>query len=344
MNETRQKDARIAIMLLIIGSIIYFILRIRLILLPFVLGIFLSYIFYPLVSFLRKRKVPKSWAIYIFIIVLLLIIAVIAFIILPVLIKEVELLSKNIPDYIEDMNKYIDRLNHDYRKVQLPAIIKESINRNLLDLEEKLIDFTDNISEFLLNSFTLLVSLIVAPFISYYILKDLDKFKNPFICILSDEKKKLFERICKDINKIFLAYIRGQLWVSIIVGFLSIIGLYLLDIRFSLMLGIFATLSNMVPFIGPIIGSIPAILIALLSSPGKALSVVILYFIIQEIESSFISPKIMSQELGIHPLSVLFAVLLGAELIGIWGIILAVPAAASFNVFLNILLEKYQVH
>ncbi|MFW5981039.1 MAG: AI-2E family transporter, partial [bacterium] len=317
MNEFKEKNLKSTIMLLTIGGIIYFIFKIRIILLPFLLGIFFSYLFYPIVSFLRKKSVPKSWAIYILIIIFLLIIAIIAFFIFPVLITELESLNKNFPEYIQQINKLIDNLNNQYQRVQLPTIIKEVINRIFTSIEERLLSFMENFTEIIYSSLSFLLSLILAPFISYYILKDMEEFKNPILKYLPEDKKKLFFRICDDINNIFLAYIRGQVWVSIVVGILCTIALYFLEIRFFLMLGIFATISNMAPFVGPIIGSIPAILIALLASPMKALSVALVYFVIQQIESSLISPKIMSHELGMHPLLVLFSLLLGAELMGL---------------------------
>ncbi|MEJ6950023.1 AI-2E family transporter [Natronospora cellulosivora (SeqCode)] len=341
MDDLKEKDAKIAIMLLIIGGIIYFIFRIRIILLPFILGIFLSYLFFPLICFLREKKVPKTCAIYILIIVFLLIAAVIAFLIFPVLMKELESLSENIPEYIQQLDQYIDHLNHEYQRVQLPALIKELLSRVFTRAEEQLLVFMENFTEILISSFSLLISLILAPFISYYILKDMDKFKKAFIRYLPEDKRSLFLKIISDINNIFLAYIRGQVWVSVVVGILCTLGLYFIGVRFFIILGIFATISNMAPFVGPIIGSIPAILIALLSSPTKALGVALLYFIIQQVESSLISPKIMSHELGIHPLGVLFALLVGAELMGLWGIILAVPVAAILKIFFKIFIEKY---
>ena len=99
--------------------------------------------------------------------------------------------------------------------------------------------------------------------------------------------------------------------------------------------------SNMIPYIGPILGSIPAIILALLRSPTRALSVGVLFFLVQQVENSLISPRIISKEVGIHPLMVIFALLVGAEIMGFWGLLLAVPIAGSLRVIARIIYREF---
>ncbi|MFW6034902.1 MAG: AI-2E family transporter [Halothermotrichaceae bacterium] len=319
-------------MLLFLGGIFYFLINIKIVLIPFIFGIILSYLFYPLVSFLRKRNITRTWAIYIMIIIFLMITLIFTIFVLPVFIKELEELSKVIPDYIKYIDKYTERLTKEYHRVYLPSIIKEVIDRILAKVEGNIITFIEKSTELIINILPKLFCLVISPIITYYLLKDLNKIKKNILRLVPRKKRRFFLELGTEINKIFVGYLRGQLWLSIFVGLLSIIGLFFFDIKFYLILGLFAGITNMIPYIGPIIGGIPAAFIALLSSPGKALAVIILFFVIQQIESSVLSPKIMSEEVGLHPLTVIFALLSGAELFGIWGILFAVPAAGSIKV------------
>lgn len=340
MFSIRKKEVQIGIMLLIAGGIIYFLIKIKMVLLPFIFGIILAYLFYPIISFLKERNFSRLGAIYILTIMFLFFICLTAFVIFPIFFEELEGLTVMIPKYSNSIEEYFDFLSQEYRRVQLPAIIKEAIDQALIRVEEIVIGFIQNLTEMILNSLPVIFSLLIAPIITYYLLKDLDKIKRNFLRYIPKEKRRLVLKLGIEINKIFVGYLRGLIWVSIIVGILSSIGLFIFKVRFFLILGIFSGITNMIPYIGPIIGGIPAVFIALLSSPLKALGVIILYVFIQQVESSIIGPKIMSEKVGLHPLTVIFALLAGAELIGTWGLIFAVPLAGSIKVIVRFIWQE----
>lgn len=341
MQELKKTEFKTIIMLLIMGGIIYFLIRIKGILLPFIVAIILAYLFYPLICFLRRKNIPRTWAIYIISIIFLMLISMFVFFVFPGLLRELDELVVVIPDYMNQIDRYIDYLNREYRRVQLPAILKEVIDRTLLKLEEQIILFLEGITETIINSISTLCSLIIAPFITYYLLKDFDKLKKHSLKYIPERAREIIITLGKEINMIFVGYIRGQIWVSIIVGVLSGIGLFFFKVKFYIILAIFAAITNMIPYIGPIIGSIPAVFFAFLSSPMKALGIAILFMIIQQMESSIIAPKIMSEEVGLHPVTVILALLAGAELYGVWGLLLAVPLAGSLKVIINFIYDYF---
>lgn len=338
MFNIKKIDLKTGIMLLVAGGIIYFLYQIHMVLFPFIMGIILAYLFYPIVNFLRNKNIPHTWAIYILFIVFLFLSIICTLIVFPAFFNELENLTKTIPEYIRAIDEYIDQLNREYHRIKLPPIIKEVIDRTLVKFEEMVITFMENITEMIINSLSYILGLIIAPFITYYLLNDMDKLQKNILSYIPLEKRRYVLKVGREINKIFVGYLRGQIWVSIIVGILVVIGLVVFNIRFSLLLGIFAGITNMIPYIGPFIGSIPAVFIALLSSPTKAISIIILFFVIQQIEGSIISPKIMSQKVGLHPLTIIFALLAGAELMGIWGLLLAIPIAGSIKVILKFMI------
>src|SRR5690554_1649257 len=337
-----KRELKIPFMLLLLGGIICFILCIKGILLPFIIGLFLAYLFYPLICFLDRRNISRTWAIYLISIVFLMLLSIAVFFIFPSIIREIEELARMFPQYTERIDKYIDFLNREYHRIRLPAILKELLDRFLLKLEEQTISFLEGITEYILNSLGTILSLVIAPFITYYLLKDAELLKKGILNYIPPGYRQRIVYLGKEINKIFMGYIRGQIWVSIIVALMSGVGLYFFQLRFYVILALFAGLSNMIPYIGPIIGGVPAVLLALLSSPLKAFGVVVLFLIIQQLESSFIAPEIMSEEVGIHHLSIIFALLVGAELFGLPGLLLAVPLGGSIKVLINFIYDYFR--
>src|SRR5690554_2770650 len=341
MFKLKEKELKTGIMLLAIGSIIYFLLKIRVVLLPFIAGVLLAYLLYPILDFLKKKKVPGTWAVYILALIFLLFSLVFAFVLVPAFLNELSGLSSTLPEYIQTINDFISRVNREYRRVEMPSTVKEALDRSLKKAEEHLIDFLESFTDKLINGISSFFTLLLAPVITYYILKDLDRLKKGIIRWIPARQRDLFYYLGSEVNEVILGYFRGQVWLSAIVAILSTIALLILKIPFNIILGLFVGFSNMIPYIGPIVGSIPAIFLALLKSPGKAFSVVVLFFLIQQLENSFISPRIISKEVGIHPLVVIFSLLVGAELLGFWGLLLAVPIAGSLKVTARILYREF---
>jgi predicted PurR-regulated permease PerM len=145
--------------------------------------------------------------------------------------------------------------------------------------------------------------------------------------------------ISRDIDNLLSRFIRGQLIIAMIVGVLSIIALVVLKVQFAFLIGTIAGVTNIIPYFGPIIGAIPAIIVALLDEPMKAIWVIIAFFIIQQTESAILSPKIVGESVGLHPVFVILVLLIGGELFGVIGLIFAIPIAASIKIILNHLVK-----
>ena len=341
MFKLKEKELKTGIMLLAIGSIIYFLVKIRIVLLPFIAGILLAYLLYPILDFLKRKNVPGTWAVYILALIFLLLSLIFAFLLVPAFFNEVSGLSSTLPEYIQTINDFIGRINREYRRAEMPSTVKEALDRSLKKAEEQLIKFLESFTDKIINGISSFFTLLLAPVITYYILKDLDRLKRGIIRLIPASKRGLFYYLGSEINEVILGYFRGQVWLSVIVAIFSTIALLILKIPFNIILGLIAGFSNMIPYVGPILGSIPAIFLALLRSPGKALTVLVLFFLIQQLENSFISPTIIIKELGIHPLVVIFSLLVGAELLGFWGLLLAVPIAGSLKVTARILYREF---
>lgn len=186
----------------------------------------------------------------------------------------------------------------------------------------------------------IIVNLSIAVVISFYFVKDknmilskLNELSNIFIPKKINTSLKI---ILGDIDAVFSGYIRGQLTDAFIMAVLISISLTVIGVDFSLIIGIVSGFSNIIPYIGAFVGAILAAIVGLLSgTPIKALIAVIVIFILQQIDGIFISPKVLSTQVNLHPILVILALSVGGALFGLWGMIFAIPVTAILKIFLN---------
>ncbi len=146
------------------------------------------------------------------------------------------------------------------------------------------------------------------------------------------------ELLWNDVETTLGRYIRGQLILMIVIGVISYVGLLLLGIEHALALAVIAGLTEAIPVVGPILGAIPAVIVGLTISPLRALFVILLYVVIQQLEANVLVPKIMEDNVGLNPLVVIVVLVAGATLGGVVGAILAIPLAGAVQVFIQRLL------
>ena len=144
----------------------------------------------------------------------------------------------------------------------------------------------------------------------------------------------------REIDHLLKNYLLGNLTVSILVAVIVTLGLKLIGMDFALVCGILVGALNIIPYFGAILGAVPAVLIGLLSSVKQAAAVVVVMVIAQQLESNIITPRIVGEKIGVHPIAVLLGVLVWGKLLGIWGILLAVPATGVLKILLHYLLNQ----
>lgn len=189
------------------------------------------------------------------------------------------------------------------------------------------------------------INIVLALIIAFYILKDLDYFKqlykNIAKVLFSRRENAKIRSIFHDINVIISKFIRGQLLDGLIVGVLSSIALAIVGLDFAVLIGMTAGIANIIPYFGPIIGSVPAVIVGLLSgSPIKALLGVIALIAVQQVDGAVIAPKVVGESVGLHPVFVILSIIIGGAYFGLLGMLLAVPTAAIIKLFVVRWLEN----
>ena len=196
---------------------------------------------------------------------------------------------------------------------------------------------TDSILSIGGNIFSFLIAIVL----SIYLMQDSEYFMNLwnkiFNLIFGKSKSgNILKEILSVINSTFYKYMRGQLVEACFVGVLSVIVLYFIGIDYALIIGIIAGICNMIPYIGPIIGTILAVIIALLSGqPIKAIWIIIGMLVIQQVDNSLLAPKIVGDSVGLHPVFIMLAIIIGGNVGGLLGMLIAVPVTASLKILLS---------
>lgn len=308
---------------------------------PILIALFLYFMFNPVLVFLENKKVPRNLAILLLYIFLIALIAVAVGFVVPTLSHQLMDLVKNMPTYIQVGKEYITDLSH-HRLFEWLT----SQNYVSLDvLEKSALNYLKEIPDTLTSSATVLVGIITnvaliiftVPFILFYMFKDGHKFPGAAVRFLPEAYHEEGRHVLKEMNETLAAYIQGQSMVCLFVGAFTFVGYLIIGMPYAFVLGVVAAVTNIIPNLGPFIGAAPAVIVGLFVSPMQALWVIVIVTIVQQFESNILSPRIMSEKLNIHPLTVIVLILGVGNFAGIIGMILAVPTyAVTKTVVLNV--------
>lgn len=334
---------------------------------PLLIAIIIAYLLFPLTrsieNFLRTNtiyKVKKQGNRRMIAIIssYLLIIAIVLAIIWGIYFMIGGQLSKSttLTNIINDISSYLN--SNSFTTSSIKSTL-ENLNISFIDkLEPYIIQIVDTVQKYIINNLGLMTSNImsigssIATFfisiiISIYILKDSEYFiglwKKLYSLIFKDTVAgKKCSEIFSIINDVFSKFIRGQLLECFCVGALSAIALSIARIDYAVVIGIIAGICNMIPYVGPIVGTILAAVMGLLSgSPIKVLYAIIAMLVVQQIDNNFLAPKIVGQSVGLHAVFTMMAILIGGNIGGLIGMLIAVPIAASIRVIFNKWYDNY---
>ncbi|WP_335870229.1 AI-2E family transporter [Bacillus sp. 2205SS5-2] len=294
--------------------------------LPFVIAGILFYLCRPLVNFLEKKKVPKGIAIIMAYVSIVLVVFGMYKMIGPVVNDQLDRFVKNIPEMSEAVQEGIEYVQENRK--DMPEFVKTSIENIGTTVEDNLTNWSKSFLSFITGLFNTIFYLVLVPFILFYMLKDSNRFV-PFIERFFPQNKR------KDVNDVFGAmdktissYIQGQVFVSVCVGTLLYIGYLIIGLEYPLVLALFGLFTNVIPFLGPFLAVIPALLVAIFQDPIMVVYVGIIMLVAQQIEGNIISPQVMGKTLKIHPLTIIVLILFAGNLVGFVGIIFVIPVYA----------------
>lgn len=331
---------RIGFLLLLLVTL-YFIIKIRfvwipilrgivIILLPFIIGGFITYLLHPIVEKLHEKGLSRGLSIFLIYFLFFGGAGISLYKGIPAFIEQLQDLSKNAPFFAEQYRGFITNLQSHISG--WPDGLQGRMNDGIDAFEKKLDAFLTILIELLLKFINSAFVIAIIPFIAFYMLKDFPLIKKT-VWYLSPRKFRIKgARFLKDVDESLGSYIRGQLFVCLIIGSISASMFWIFHLKYPLLLGIIVGLTDVIPYFGPFIGAAPAVIIAATMSFKLVIITIVIIFIVQFLEGNILSPYIFGKSLHMHPLVIMLALSAGGEMGGMLGLILAVPMTVVLRV------------
>lgn len=305
----------------------------------------LAYLFNPIINYFEKHNISRGLGVFIVYIIIVGIIFILSFLVIPKTGREMKRFVMVFPLYFEKVSQFTDRLYMKYYANidNMPPIfqgIEEIVLKNINSIENLIITSISRFFEGLMSTFSKIISLILIPILTFYFLKDKEYFKTKLYLTIPKKNRKEVKGLSLEIDRALSQFIRGRLLLALYVGVATTILLLVLKIDFAIIIGMLTGVADIIPYFGPFIGFLPAVFFALLSSPIKALWISILFVGIQWVENNVLAPKIIGKSTGIHPITILLALVIGGGVFGVMGMIFSIPAVAVIKILFGFFMEK----
>jgi predicted PurR-regulated permease PerM len=318
------------------------------ILAPFLLAAILAYICDPLVTRLQRRRLPRALATVLVLLLLLALLIALFLILLPLVIKEATLLAERMPGFIERING------------ELLPWLREKTGLNIrLDSETMRKLITDGVknseglAEKILSSLTLggmaivgfFANLVLVPVVLFYLLRDWGLLVERIDQLIPRRWHERVSTLAREVDAVLAEFLRGQLSVMVLMSVYYCVALWMAGLEFALPIGIVTGILVFVPYLGVTIGLVLATIAAIMQfgSLAGAIPVWIAIAVGQLLEGFVVTPWLVGDRIGLHPLAVIFALLAFGQIFGFFGILLALPASAALLVWLRHVRQDYLV-
>ena len=345
MAKSENKNWIFWIALLVIFASLVYILRS--VLLPFVVGIIIGYLLDPLATRLEKLKINRTLA-------TCLVLLLVAVILIPALVALVHMIDEQLALFISAVPKYMESLSQKMEPVinnlqdRFPNLNREKFREYLRGNMSNTLKVVGSLLRRVISGsyalFSILSLVLITPIVTFYMLRDWNAFTKKVDSLLPKAYKKEIRTQAKEIDKIISSFIRGQLSVCVLLGTFYGIGLSFVGLDLGLLVGFIAGIISFIPYVGSIVGFITAMAIAFAQFTDwvPIAQVVGVFAVGQFIEGNFLTPKLVGDSIGLHPVWVMFALLAGGVLLGFLGLMIAVPMAAVIGVLTRFAITKYK--
>lgn len=310
-----------------------------------IISIVLAYLINPIVKHLEGYGVKRGIAVILVYLIVLGIIFILSFIIVPKTGREIKRLLNILPDYFHRVSEFIDYIYMKYYEniYNMPSVF-QGADEVIIDYIERLEDtISMGISRFvegIISTFSKIISLVLIPILTFYFIRDRDYFKEQIYLAMPKSIREDTKKLAIEMDMALGQFVRGRLILALYVAVATTILLLIFRVDFAIIIGLITGIADIIPYIGPFLGFLPAVFFAFLHSTTKAIWVGIFFLGIQWVENNVLAPKIIGKSTGIHPITVLLALVLGGGIFGIFGMILSIPAIVVVKILYNHFKEK----
>lgn len=336
-------------------AVIFFRQRLTHILVPLALAFIITKILGSLVNFLAAQKhFSRTGAVAVGMVIFIIVIGLILACIVPMFLDNLRDVANNaqhIREQVEGamgstnlwLQKTLGIREHSDFSLWMNEAANTLCERIFSGLETFIHSLLDRIAKSYVEIFSTILDVLTAFVMAFYFLRDTELLRDWILSVFPYKWRNGVSSLMDELGKIFSDFLMGQLLIALIVGILETLGLLLLNVPYAPVLGFLGGILNIVPYFGPFIGAVPAVLAAFFISPVKAIWTAILFIIIQQFDNNFLTPKIVEGKLGVHPITTILMVFLGGEFFGIVGILIAVPCYAAIRAIIKKILPKVKL-
>ncbi len=285
----------------------------------------------PWVDKMQRFKIPRAITVLFIYLMATVIITAVVILIIPPITEQVGTLVERFPDYVDKVSSgyYVVKdftIQHGYLdKIKSAAGgLEDNINRAV-----------EGVFSTVSGLFGGVISFFIVLVITFYMVVEEDALKKIVWSLAPPDKQTYIMQLINRMQRQVGYWLRGQLILMFLVGFFTWIGLLFIMPEYALVLGLIAGLTEFIPYLGPILGAVPAIFLALTINPFLALLVAILYLIIQQVEGNILVPKIMQRAVGLNPIVSIAVLMAGLKIAGIIGGLLSIPVATALSVMVK---------
>lgn len=311
--------------------LIYFFYIIKDILIILFISLIFSSALDPFVDWMQERKIPRSVGILLIYVILLITISLTIYLIIPPIAQEIGDLSANSPRYAERILSEISS----FKQYSIEHGIIDEIKSGLGSVSQNLQKAASGVFTTVTSIFGGIISFFLVLVITFYMVVEENAIKKLVWSLAPEKHQAYIMHLINRMQKKVGLWLRGQLLLSLLIFILTYIGLSILDVQYALVLAIIAGFTEFVPYVGPILGAVPAIFLAFTQSPTLAIFTAALYFVIQQTENHILVPKVMEKTVGLNPIISISVLLIGYKVAGVAGAILSIPVATAISVLVK---------
>ena len=313
---------------------------------PIFFGLIIAWLFDPLVRKLQNKKIPRIIGCFISYIIVLSIIILVGYLFIPSFTNQIKDFASAIPDILDDLTDFIARVvnRFDTNNTINISKLKKQIISTVTDYSTGL---ATNIPKYALSIGKSIVSVGVnfglGLMVGFYLLYDFNKINGKIESILPINWRDNYNELVQRINTSLRSYVQGVLIVMLLVFLTQSIGLTLAGLKAPLVFALFCAVTDIIPYFGPYIGGIPAVIVGFTISPITGICVLISIIIVQLLENNFYQPLIMGHTMKLHPVTIMLGLLIFQHFFGIIGMVVATPVIACLKILFIFINEKLDI-
>ena len=313
---------------------------------PIFIGFIIAWLFEPVVSYLQKNKIPRVASCIIVYIILIGMLSLFGYLFVPSLISQVKDFVAIAPSIFNELTDFCMRVirmfdaNRLIDTVSLKTSIMSLVSDYGMSIASSLPKYLLSIGRALFNGG---LNFVLGLMIGFYLLFDFDKVNRSIRNLLPTEWRDNYDELTKRINTSLRSYVQGVLIIMLLVFLTQSIGLTLAGLEAPIVFALFCAVTDIIPYFGPYIGGIPAVIVGFTMSPITGICVLISILVVQALENNFYQPLIMGHTMKLHPVTIMAGLLLFGHFFGIVGMVLATPVIATLKIFITFFNEKFNL-